>query len=108
MPLVGYKTKLPTNEDLNKIMNSYMEEDGINMGHYENQAKLDQSSAYGSYRKIIGFASDILYDIVEFQSTNEDLLTPNYNEEADPTPEVDRTGLSGSILRALRLKFSLR
>lgn len=40
--------------------------------------------AWGSYRKVVGFASDIDYDIVEFQNTNEDLLTPKYLEEKDP------------------------
>lgn len=65
------------------------------------------TSATGSYRKIVGAADDISYDIVEVSNTNEDLLTPNYLTEADPTPQIPEEN-SGSISKALRIKFNLR
>ena len=44
------------------------------------------------------------FDIVQMQSENEDLLTPNYLQQADPTPEItDPT----KATKALRMKFSL-
>lgn len=38
MPLVGYKTQLPQNEDLQKMMIGIMSQDEITMTHFENQA----------------------------------------------------------------------
>jgi tRNA(Glu) U13 pseudouridine synthase TruD len=47
--------------------------------------------------------------MVEFQSLNEDLLTPDYNTQPDPSPKIDRTiEAERPIYKALRLKFSLR
>ena len=84
MPICGYKTRMPNNEDLKKIIFDIMAEDKITMETFEGHMQLDSTSAWGSYRKIIGFATEIEYDIVEFQNINEDLLTPNYLEEKDP------------------------
>lgn len=75
---------MPNNEDLKKIIFDIMAEDKITMETFEGHMQLDSTSAWGSYRKIIGFATEIEYDIVEFQNINEDLLTPNYLEEKDP------------------------
>jgi len=45
------------------------------------------------------------------QNENEDLLTPNYLEEADPTPLIIRPSEEqpnvGKITKALRLRFNL-
>lgn len=54
----------------------------------------------------MGYATELEYDIVEFQNVNEDLLNPNYNVEDDPTPKID--GNDPNIYRALRVKMSLR
>jgi hypothetical protein len=43
-------------------------------------AGIDATSAWGSYRKIVNKIDELEYDIVEFQNTNEDLLSPNYLE----------------------------
>lgn len=86
-----------------------MAEDNITPETYEKHIQLDSTSAWGSYRKIIGFATEIEYDIVDFQNLNEDLLNPNYNKEADPAPTVDYTiEEERPIYKALRLKFSLK
>ncbi len=90
-------------------MINIMAEDKITMGTYEKHAQLDSSSAWGSYRKIVGFAQEIEYDVVEYQNINEDLLNPNYNVEADPKPLIDRTNEEERpVYKALRLKFSLK
>jgi tRNA(Glu) U13 pseudouridine synthase TruD len=81
MPIVGYKTRMPNNEELKKIILDIMAEDKITPEVFERHILLDSTSAWGSYRKIVAFATDIQYDVVEFQNLNEDLLTPHYREE---------------------------
>lgn len=66
MPICGYKTRLPNNEELKSIILGIMAEDKITMKTFEQHILLDSTSAWGSYRKIIGFANDIEYDVVEF------------------------------------------
>ena len=100
---------MPNNEELRKIILDIMAEDKITEQTFENHVQLDSTSAWGSYRKLVGFASDIEYDVVEFQSLNEDLLTADYNTQPDPAPKIDRTiEAERPIYKALRLKFSLR
>lgn len=109
MPICGYKTRLPANEDLKKIILDIMAEDKITTETYEQHMLLDSTSAWGSYRKILGFAQEIEYDVVEFQNLNEDLLTPNYLDQKDPKPDVKyELESERPIYKALRLKFSLR
>ena len=66
-----------------------MAADGINIGHFTNQSTIQATSAAGSYRRIIQKPTQVVYDIVEMQLENEDLLTPNYLSESDPTPKVE-------------------
>jgi tRNA(Glu) U13 pseudouridine synthase TruD len=66
MPIVGFRTRMPKNEELKKIILDIMAEDKITEETFEKHVLLDSTSAWGSYRKIIGFASDIEYDVVEF------------------------------------------
>lgn len=109
MPIVGYRTRLPSNQELQELILGIMAEDNITLQTYETHMKLDSTSAWGSYRKLIGFAREIEYDVVEFQNLNEDLLTANYNTEKDPQPLIDTTvEAERPIYKALRLKFSLR
>ncbi len=84
MPICGFSTRLPAHEELRKIILDIMAEDKITLETFENHALLDSTSAWGSYRKIVSFAQDIEYDVVQFQNLNEDLLTPHYNTEKDP------------------------
>lgn len=109
MPIVGYKTRMPAHAELTKIIMDIMAEDKITPEIFERHMHLDSTSAWGSYRKLVAFASDIQYDVVEFQDMNMDLLTPRYLEESDPTPAIDRENQADKpIYKALRLKFSLR
>lgn len=86
-----------------------MAEDNVSHATFEKQVLLDATSAWGSYRKITGFAQDIEYDVVDHQDINMDLLTPNYLTEADPKPVVDYSlENERPVYKALRLKFSLR
>ena len=85
-----------------------MKEHNISIQNFEQQASFDATSSWGSYRKIIGQVKDLEYDIVEFQNSNEDLLTANYNEEKDPKPEIDREDKEKTIYKALRIRFSLK
>lgn len=66
MPIYGYKTRMPNNEELKNLILDIMAEDKITPETFETHMQLDSTSAWGSYRKIIGFASDIEYDICEF------------------------------------------
>ncbi len=84
MPIVGYKTRMPNNQELKKIILDIMAEDKITEETFERHTLLDSTSAWGSYRKIVGYATDIEYDVIEFQNLNEDLLTPDYNTTPDP------------------------
>jgi len=109
MPICGYRTKMPNNKELQDIIFGIMSEDKITIETYERHSQLDSTTAWGSYRKLVGFATDIEYDIVEYQNVNEDLLNPNYNTEKDPQPVIDRTSeQERPVYKALRLKFSLK
>lgn len=55
-PIVGFRSRLPENEELKKIMFDVMAEDGITMDHFERQSLVDATSAWGSYRKIVAKA----------------------------------------------------
>ena len=46
-------------------------------------------SASGAYRKIMSMPDDVVFDIVEMQNENEDLLTADYLKTPDPTPVID-------------------
>ncbi|CDW87747.1 trna pseudouridine synthase [Stylonychia lemnae] len=105
MPLIGHMTRFPENKELIQIMYDLMSKDNITLNDFERSAQLDGSSSNGSYRKIVAHASDLEYDVVKFQNTNEDLLTPNPNAEKDPAPELQADQLTH---RALRIKMSLK
>lgn len=67
----------------------------------------DSLSCSGAYRKIVTKPDDVIFDIVEMQNENEDLLTADYMKEQDPTPvivESDRT----PVTKALRMRFNLK
>ena len=98
---------MPTNPDMCALIEELMGKDGMSMAKFNSQASLVSTSATGSYRKIIARAEDITCDIVEVSNPNEDLLTPNYLTEADPTP-TPSTEESGSISKALRIRFNLK
>ena len=66
LPIIGYKTRMPANAEMCKIITDIMAEDKITFEIFERHALLDATSACGSYRKIVGFASEIEYDVVEY------------------------------------------
>jgi len=107
-PIIGHEVKMPANPEMNKIVKDIMTEDHITMAMFHAHAQFGATSATGSYRKIIARAEQVVFDIVEAPNTNEDLLTPRYLEEPDPTPAITQDTDSASISKALRLKFSLR
>lgn len=106
-PIVGHKVRMPAHPEINAIVADIMAEDGMSMQQFNNHASLVSTCAAGSYRKIIGRADDIVFDIVQVQDHSKDLLTPNYLTEGDPKPEVDLEK-GGSVSKALRIKFSLK
>jgi hypothetical protein len=55
-----------------------MDRDHMTIEKFQSHADVAFTSAAGSYRKIIGKATDISFDIVETQNNNNDLLTPDY------------------------------
>jgi tRNA(Glu) U13 pseudouridine synthase TruD len=106
-PIIGHKVKMPSNPDMCALIEELMAKDDMSMAKFNAQSALVSTSATGSYRKIVARAEDVTCDIVEVCNPNEDLLTPNYLSEPDPTPTaVDEN--SGSVSKALRIKFSLK
>ena len=70
-------------------------------------ASQDQMSASGAYRKIVTKPEDVVYDIIEMQNENEELLTPFYLSQPDPTPVINPES-SVSVTKALRMRFNLK
>mgnify|MGYP002631873603 CR=1 FL=1 len=106
-PIIGHKVKMPSNPDMCALIEELMAKDDMSMAKFNAQSQLVSTSATGSYRKIVARAEDVTCDIVEVCNPNEDLLTPNYLTEADPTPTAAGED-SGSVSKALRIKFSLK
>jgi tRNA(Glu) U13 pseudouridine synthase TruD len=88
MPMLGHAVKLPRNEDLIAIFNDLLSADGLSMGHFHGQENIEATSASGSYRRIVAKPEDVVFDIVDMQNENEDLLAANYLVEKDPTPVI--------------------
>jgi tRNA pseudouridine13 synthase len=107
LPIVGHKIRMPENEEMNKIILDIMAKDNITMDHFHNSANLGATCAAGSYRKIIAIADDIAFDVIRETDQSQDILTPNYLEEADPTPELNEEN-GGSVSKAMRIKFNLK
>ena len=105
-PVIGSKVKLPSNPDMRAIIEEIMAKDNMTIAKFNSQETIMSTSATGSYRKIIQKAENVIFDIVQCCDQSADLLTPNYLTEADPTPEVNED--SGSVSKALRIKFSLK
>lgn len=76
----------------------------MTMNHFEQLSKNQATSANGSYRKIVATPQELTYDIVAMQSGEEDLLTPNYLTQPDPTPVLTDPA---KATKALRMKFTL-
>ena len=55
---------MPTHPEMKKILEDIMAEDKMTMEQFNNHAGLVSTCAAGSYRKIIGVADDITFDIV--------------------------------------------
>ena len=72
----------------------------------DHQSSLDAFSAAGAYRRVIAKATQVQFDIVkmQMQHSNDDLLTPRYLEEPDPTLVLDP---EQSCTKALRIRFNL-
>ena len=64
-------------------------------------------SASGAYRKIMSMPDDVVFDIVEMQNENEDLLTADYLKTPDPTPVIDQSS-PVKVTKALRMRFNLK
>ena len=64
-------------------------------------------SASGAYRKIIARPDDVVFDIIEMQNENEDLLTAEYLTKPDPTPVIDPESRV-TVTKALRMRFNLK
>ncbi len=71
-------------------------------------ASQDSLSASGAYRKIVTKANDIVFDIVDMQNENEDLITADYLKESDPTPVITVGENQTTVTKALRMRFNLK
>lgn len=106
LPMIGYETRLPKNEDLQQIFKETMMQEGITLDHFHQIQKVEATSAQGSYRKIIAQPDQMEFDIVQMQNENEDLLTPQYLEKDDPVPKID-TEIATPVTKAIRMRFNL-
>ena len=76
----------------------------MSMDEFRSHAGNAVTSAKGSQRKVLAKATDVTFDVVRMQDTNEDLLTPDYLFKPDPTPKIDE---DKPFTKALRIKFNL-
>ena len=77
------------------------------MENFARMAKQDSLSASGAYRKIVTRPDDVVFDIVDMQNENEDLITADYLNQPDPTPIIDPESRI-AVTRALRMRFNLK
>jgi tRNA pseudouridine13 synthase len=105
LPIVGPSVRLPQHEGMAQIMLDILNEDKITLQMFADQDGVQATSASGDYRKILTKPDDVQFDVVKMQNENEDLLTPNYLTEKDPTPVIDE---AQPCSKALRLRFNLR
>ena len=68
------------------------------------------SSAHGSYRRVITKPDQVDFSIVEMQNENEDLLSADYLVNEDPVPKVvhGEDNVYGPVTKALRVRFNLK
>ena len=99
LPIIGHKVKMPVNPEMKAIVEAIMHKDGMSMAQFNSHAQMVAISATGSYRKIMQKATDVTYDIIKSSDPGEDLLTPNYLEQPDPTPTLDPE--SDSVYKAV-------
>lgn len=64
-------------------------------------------AASGAYRKIMAMPEDVVFDVVDMQNENEDLLAADYLTKPDPTPLIIPTS-TVKITKALRMRFNLK
>ena len=107
MPMVGHNVRLPQNPELAKLITDLMLEDSLSLENFVTMAKQDSMSASGAYRKIMAKPSEVVFDIVEMQNENEDLLSADYLKTADPTPTI-RPEDTTPVTKALRMRFNLK
>ena len=108
MPMVGHNVNLPKNVELAKIITDLLLKDGITMTNFAQMASQDSLSASGAYRKIVTKANDIVFDIVDMQNENEDLIAADYLKESDPTPVITVGENQTAVTKALRMRFNLK
>lgn len=53
MPMVGYETRMPENQDLQMIILEIMAKDGITIDHFNKISSVAAASATGGYRRIV-------------------------------------------------------
>ena len=64
MPIIGYEVPLPENESLREIYQEIMNKDNISLDNFKSHSQSGITSAKGSYRRMLGAASDIKFDVV--------------------------------------------
>ena len=107
MPMIGNSVRMPQNAELASIIKGLMQEDGLSMTDFAKMASQDSMSASGAYRKILAMPDDVVFDIVDMQNENEDLLTADYLKNPDPTPVIVPSS-SVKVTKALRMRFNLK
>ena len=81
----------------------------MSLANFKQLASLDALSASGAYRKILSKPEEVMFDVTEMQNENEELLTPHYLSEKDPTPLITPENEDNEpITKAIRLRFNLK
>ena len=70
--------RLPKNPDLAKIYADLLKKDVITFENFERMSKQDSLSATGAYRKVVAKPDDVVFDVIEMQNENEDILMADY------------------------------
>ena len=81
----------------------------MSLSNFLQSASLDSISASGAYRKVLAKPAEVVFDVTKMQNENEELLTPNYLSEPDPTPLInEKDEATDPITKALRIRFNLK
>ena len=80
MPIPGYKVSYPDNEELAKIYNDLLAEDGLDDGFESLKNSVDLYSLPGDYRRIVEMPNNMSWKFVRYNDANKDLLVSDFEE----------------------------
>lgn len=109
LPTPGYDVVYPTNPELLQTYEKYMAQDGLDP--HKMARRIKEFSLLGSYRLLMGRASDLLYDIVKYKESAADLLRTDleilrHDGEMARVVESDPDGERTAVILRMKLGVS--